>query len=109
MANRHDDEFAAVASIRTTDGAPYRLTLSTTAATISNLAAGRYIVATDASVVYLRTGGTAAVPSSGSAATGNTIAVQTGWTYNHTAAADLSAVLISGTAELTLQPVPPPG
>lgn len=109
MANLHDDKFAAFASVRTTDGVPYRLTLSTTAATISSLPIGRYIVVTDASVVYLRTGGTAAVPSSGSAATGDTIAVQTGWTYRHSATADLSAVLISGSAELTLQPVPPPG
>ena len=110
MANRHDDEYAAVAALRTTDGAPYRLTISTTAASITNLPLGRYIVILDGpGHALFRTGGTAAAPTSGNAAAGDTVAVQSGWTYTHTATATLSVITITGSGELVLQPVPPPG
>lgn len=110
MANLNDDQFAAVAALKSTDGVPYRLTISTTAASITNLPANRYIVILDGpGHALLCTGGTATAPSSGSPATGNTIAVQSGWTYTHTATANLSVVTISGSGELVLQPVPPPG
>ena len=110
MANRADDEFAAVAALRTTDGVPWRLTISTTAAAITNLPQGRFIVILDGpGHALFCTGGTAAAPASGAAATGNTIAVQSGWTYNHTATANLSVITITGSGELVLQPVPPPG
>ncbi len=110
MANLADDQFAAVAAIKTTDGAPYRLTLSTTAASITNLPLGRYIVILEGvSHVLVRTGGTAAAPSSGSAASGETVALSSGYTYTHTATATLSAITITGSGEMILQPVPGPG
>jgi hypothetical protein len=110
MANKADDEYAAFAAFRTTDGVPVPLSISTTAASIANLPKGRYTVILEGvSHVFLRTGGTATAPASGSFATGETIAVSQGWTYTHSATATLSAVTFSGSGVMILQPVPPPG
>ena len=110
MAHFPDDSFASVAAVSTTDGAPYRLTVSNVAATYTNLPAGRYIVALDGpAFVILRTGGVAAAPASAAQAAGNATGVQSGWTYNHRATADLSAITSAGSGALWLLPVPGPG
>lgn len=110
MAHFPDDSFASVAAVSTTDGAPYRLTVSNVAATYTNLPQGRYIVALDGpAFVILRTGGVAAAPASAAQAAGNATGVQSGWTYHHRATADLSAITSAGSGELWLLPVPGPG
>ena len=110
MSSYADDRFAAVAAIGTSDGSPYRLTISTTAATLSGLPRGRYVVILEGvSHVLTRTGGAAAAPASGSAALTNTCALSSGYTYSHNVTGDLSAITITGGGEMILQPVPVPG
>lgn len=107
MANKGDGENASVAIIGGA-GTFYRLDVSTTAATYTNLPKGNYIVVLSSSVssVSLRNDGTAAAePSSGASGTGGVF--QTGWSYEHPATGNLSAIVLeSGSGRMYLVPVP---
>lgn len=105
MANKSDDEFAAVASVDATCGVPYYLAVSAVAASITNLPAGRYWVRLEGvAVVLTRTGGTAAIPSTGTAAAGVSKSLASGETYHHAEVATLSVIGHAG-GHLWLQPV----
>lgn len=105
MANKLDDEFAAVAAVDATCGVPYYVTVGAVAASITNLPAGRYWVRLDGvGAVFVLVGGTAAVPASGAAAAANTRSLSHGETYVHASTATLS-VIAHGSGHLHMQPV----
>jgi len=95
---RYEDSLyaATTAFVGTTTNGVYRLDVSGTAATLATLPAAQYVVRLTAGVdgVILRTGGTAADPSSGSSVTGCLCA--SGDTYLHRATGSLSAIAIAG-------------
>ena len=109
MANKADGDFNAVAAVDSTCGLPYYVAVSTTAATVTGLPAGQYWVRLDGvTVVLTRTGNTATVPASGSAAASASLTLAAGETYKHAATGDLS-VIAHGSGHAWFQPVAGPG
>lgn len=79
--------------------------MSTSAGTITSLAAGKYWVRLEGpAVVVVNAAGTAAIPSSGSAAASGNKTLAHGETYVHALAANLS-VIGHSSGHLWLQPV----
>jgi hypothetical protein len=101
--SKADGEFMAVWAIPGS-ATFYRLDVTTTAATLSNLPEGYYVVALDGvTSVSIRSGGTAAEPASGSSGSGGVY--QTGWTYRHPAAGNASIIVLgSGSGRCYLVP-----
>lgn len=111
MANKADDEFAAVAAVDSTCGVPYYLAVSTSAAAIASLPGGRYWVRLEGvSVVaaLAHASSSAAVPTTGTAAASGTKSLAHGEVYSHAATERLS-VIAHASGHLWLQPVAGPG
>lgn len=108
MAHIENGKFAAFAPVDSDASVPIRIPVSTTSASHSSLAAGLYWVRLNTvSVVYVKSGGAAAIPASGAATSGN-VSLAHGETYHHKATADLHAIALSS-GDLILQPISNPG